>query len=88
MGLKIKPEIQVSYSTVLEAEVVFDIACRLMGCIIPIKFKTHLRLLDGYCNSKWVRIAIKNGVVHLVQQNDYKGVKLDFQQFIEYAAKQ
>lgn len=88
MGLKINPEIQVSYSTLLEGEVVFDIACKLMGCTVPPVFKTHMNLLKGYVNSSSVRITIRDGAVHLVHHDNYKGIRLDFQEFIEYAAKQ
>ena len=88
MTLKIKPEVQITYTSVLEAEVVFDIAREHMGFIIPTVYKTHLRMLKDYCNSQDVRITMKNNKVHLVQDPNYNGIRMNFQQLIEYAAKQ
>jgi len=90
MGLKINPEIQVQYSSVLEAQVVLDIATKLMGYELDVRIRSHFRepTISAHCNSRSTRIRLRDGDIRLVHQPDYRGIKLNFQQFIEYAAKQ
>jgi len=90
MGLKINPEIQIQYSSVLEVQVVLDIATKLMGYLLDRDFRSHFMepTISAHCNSRSVRIRLRDGDIQLVHQPDYRGIKLNFQQFIEYAAKQ
>ena len=90
MGLKIKPEIQIQYSSVLEAQIVLDIATKLMGYTLQWDFRTHFYelTLAAHTNSRSIRIRLQDGDIRLVHQPGYQGIKLNFQQFIAYAAKQ
>ena len=90
MGLKIKPEIQISYSSVLEAQVVLDIATKLMGYVLKREYDTHFieGTLLAHCNSRNIRIRLQDGDIRLVHQPGYRGIQINFEQFIAYAAKQ
>lgn len=89
MALKIKSEIQISYRSYLEGKIIHDIAKDVLGYRIADYSESHFRpaTLGAHAGSRSVRFRLLDGEMKLVHQSQYRGIKLNFEEFIEYALK-